>query len=215
MTTIFDVSQPIEPGMSFFPGDPEPQITQLPSDPPWRSSLLHLGTHVGTHIDAPSHFSFEATLTDLPPDRFIGRGVVIDVPGKGAGDLIGLPDVEPARSQLEHGAWAVFRTGWDRHWATPSYLDHPVLAPDLARALVEWGVGLVAVDMLNPDNTPRGDSIIHEILLGAGTLIVENVTGLDRLTPDTLYGFSFLPLKLAGIDGSPVRGIAWEGTLPG
>ena len=36
--------------------------------------------HMGTHIDAPSHFGRgRQTLHEIPAERFIGPGVVIDV----------------------------------------------------------------------------------------------------------------------------------------
>jgi arylformamidase len=211
---LYDLSQPIENGMSYVPGDPEPQVAPWPLDPPWRISALHLGTHCGTHLDAPSHVGAGTTIDDLPLERLIGRGVVIDVTGKQAGDRIGLDDVGAARISLQEGAWAILRTGWSRHWRTPAYLHHPVVDPALAHALVEWEVGLFAVDMLNPDDTSTGASTIHEILLPAGVLIVENLTGLDQLAAGHVYTFALLPIRLAGLDGAPVRAVAWDGPPP-
>lgn len=212
---FYDLSQPIATGMTYFPGDPEPRVTPYPATPPWRVSEVHLGSHAGTHMDAPAHISRDATIDQLPLDRLIGPGVVVDATGKAAGARIGLDDVDPvAQEQIRHGRWPIFYTGWSRHWETADYRTHPSLDPDLARALVEWGAGLVAMDMLNPDDTAAGSSVIHEILLGAGVLIVENLTGLDRLSPGGVYTFSFLPLKLAGGDGAPVRAVAWDGSAP-
>lgn len=209
---LIDLSQPVAIPMSFYPGDPEPAIQAWPSTPPWQVTELHVGSHVGTHIDAPSHYGFPTTLSDLPVDRFVGSGVVIDVGGKPPDGLITIDDVVSVQEQLHAGAWAIFCTGWDRRWGTPQYLAHPSLAPDLARQLAGWGVPLIGVDMLNPDSTQRGEAIIHDILLGAGTLIVENLAGLDQLQTGHLYNFSMLPLKLAGLDGSPIRAVAWEGS---
>jgi kynurenine formamidase len=47
-------------------------------------------------------------------------------------------------------------------------------------------------------------------LLGNDALIVENLARLDQLTPGKLYHFSFLPLALTGLDGSPIRAVAWS-----
>lgn len=95
-------------------------------------------------------------------------------------------------------------TGWSERFGTPAYLDHPWLTPDAARAIVDSGVRAVGVDTLSPD--PRGSLAFHEIVLGAGVVIVENLRGVDRLRgrPATL---SFYPLSLTG-DGSPVRAVA-------
>jgi kynurenine formamidase len=212
LRVLYDLSQPIENGMTYFPGDPEPSITACPAHRPWHVSELRMGSHCGTHMDAPSHIGRPTTIDQVPLDRLIGAGVVVDVSGKEASERIGLDDVSPpAREQLRRGRWAIIRSGWSRYWRTPAYLAHPSLDPPLARALVEWGVGLVGVDLLNPDDTATGASIIHEILLGAGTVIVENLTGLDRLSADRVYTFALLPLKLSGLDGAPLRAVAWDG----
>lgn len=211
MSHLIDLSQPVGEPMSWYPGDPEPRVRDWPAHPPWRVSELHLGTHTGTHLDAPWHYGFPEAISDLSLDRCVGRGVVIDVTGRAADGQIGLDDLGGgARAALREGLWAVFRTGWDRHWGTPAYLTHPALDPGLARQLVAWHVPLVAVDLLNPDSTRRGEAIVHEILLGAGVLIVENLAGLDQLTAGRIYTFAMLPLKLTGLDGSPVRAVAWE-----
>jgi len=208
---LYDLSQPIENGMSYFPGDPEPHIVPHPTDPPWRVSDLHIGSHSGTHLDTPAHIGRDGTTDQVPLERLIGPGIVVEVSGKRPGERIGLGDVSPAaQAHLRRGIWAAFHTGWSRRWGTPAYLAHPSLDPTLARVLVEWGVGLVAVDMLNPDDTATGASIIHEILLGAGVLIVENLTGLDQLRTDRVYTFALLPLKLVGADGAPLRAVAWD-----
>jgi kynurenine formamidase len=65
------------------------------------------------------------------------------------------------------------------------------------------------MDTMNPDSSVQGTTHVHETLLGCGVLLVENLTGLEQLEPGTVYCFAFLPLRLTGLDGSPVRAIAW------
>jgi arylformamidase len=208
---LYDLSQPIATGMTYFPGDPEPRVAPYPATPPWRVSDVHVGSHSGTHMDAPAHISRGTTIDQIPLERLVGPGVVVDVRGKRPGERIGLADVSPeAQEHLRRGRWAVFCTGWSRNWGTPAYLAHPSLDPALARTLVEWGVGLAAMDMLNPDDTATGAAVVHETLLGAGVLIVENLTGLERLSAGQVYTFAFLPLKLSGGDGAPLRAVAWD-----
>jgi arylformamidase len=211
---IYDLSHTIMNGMTYFPGDPEPRLTSWPIDAPWHVSEIQLGSHCGTHLDAPLHIGSGASIDRLPLERLMGPGVVIDVSGRQDGDRIVPGDILAAEKWLRRGAWPILRTGWSRHWGTPAYFAHPSLDPALARLLVTWKVGLVAMDLLNPDDTASGASIVHEILLGAGALIVENLAGLDQLTAGTTYMFAFLPLKLAGGDGSPVRAVAWDQVPP-
>ena len=68
----------------------------------------------------------------------------------------------------------------------------------------------MGIDAPNVDSTTQGTSHAHEILLGKDVLIVENLARLIQLKAGSLYQFSFLPLMLSGLDGSPVRAVAWE-----
>lgn len=207
---IVDLSHPIENGMTCFPGDPEPRIGPAVAEPPWRVSDLHLGTHTGTHIDAATHFIPGGTAIDAYPlERFIVSGVVVPLIGMGGGEAIPWRSIAPRLESLPPGRAVVLNTGWDRYWGHDRYLEHPYLAGAAARELVNAGVGLVATDALNLDSTPRGASLVHEILLKADVLIVENLRGLGHLERDQAYRFSFLPLRLKGLDGSPVRAVAW------
>ncbi len=80
MTEYFDLSHQIENGMSYFPGDPEPRIEPVESTPPWRVTQLHFGTHIGTHIDAASHFiPHGKTISQYPLERFLLPGIVVPV----------------------------------------------------------------------------------------------------------------------------------------
>ena len=69
-TEYLDLSHQIENGMTYFPGDPEPYIAPADAPPPWRVTQLHIGTHVGTHIDAASHFiPHGKTISQYPLDK--------------------------------------------------------------------------------------------------------------------------------------------------
>jgi len=214
MDTFYDLSQPIENGMAFYPGDPEPRIQAAETPPPWRVSELHLGTHSGTHIDAPSHFIPSGkTIDQFPLARFVLPGLVVPV-GRGEDEAIGWEGFEEYLPALRGGALLI-HTGWDRFWGTERYLRHPFLAPEAARRLAASGVNLIGIDALNVDSTGQGTSHAHEILLGSDILIVENLTRLDQLKPGVSYRFSFLPLRLSGLDGSPVRAVAsWNSAFP-
>jgi len=207
VASFFDLTQPVRNHMPFYPGDPEPRLQPTAGiAAPWRVSELHLGTHTGTHIDAPSHFFPNGkTIDEYPPARFILPGIVMP--------MLNLVEDEPLfweASSLSPGSAVLIQTGWDRFWGTERYFRHPFLVPETAHSLVAAGVGLVGIDAPSVDSTVQGTSHAHEILLGNDILIIENLVGLDQLKPQTLYQFSFLPLLLPGLDGSPVRAVAWE-----
>ena len=206
---IYDLSQRIENGMTFYPGDPEPQIGPAEGAAPWRVSELRMGTHTGTHIDAPSHFFPNGrTIDQYPLSRFLLPGMVAaatqanDAPIEWETLTESLPFLPPEGALL-------IRTGWDRFWGTEQYFRHPFLSVEAARSLAACGVNLIGIDALNVDSTLQGTMHAHEILLGSDILIVENLAGLGQLQPGVSYQCSFFPLHLAGLDGSPVRAVAW------
>lgn len=208
---ILDLSHPIHTGMTVYPGDPEVSIDfGAGGEGPWRVSALRLGSHSGTHIDAPSHLApGRLTIDALPLERFVGLGIIFDLQSLDDDAPIALEHLSPALSTPRPADFALLRTGWDRHWGREPYLRHPYLSRELAQALAEAGFTLIGVDALNVDSTVQSTSHAHEILLGKEILIVENLTGLDRLLAGHIYQFAFFPLRLAGADGSPVRALTW------
>ena len=193
-----------------------------PGDPPLvRQTLLHhggdgchlericLGTHTGTHMDAPFHFFADGDPLDaLPVARLVGSGVRLDLSGRREESLICAAELKKAAPELLPGDFVLLMTGWDRFWGTPRYFRHPHLAPDCGRWLVDSGAALVGLDTPSPDRSGGGpgDHPVHRLLLGAGVLIVENLCGLWRV-PVLRGRYAFLPLKLKGADGAPVRAL--------
>jgi kynurenine formamidase len=212
MTRQYDLSHRIENGMTVFPGDPTPRIVPAgQASAPWRVAELHLGTHTGTHVDAASHYvDGGATIDQYPVERFCLLGVVVEAQGRGEDEPIDRFQLERGLSLLPRGGGLFIRTGWDRFWGTDVYLRHPYLTAEAARAVVAAGAGLVGIDALNVDSTPQATCHAHEILLRNDVLIVENLARLSQLRSETLYRFCLLPLLLQGLDGSPVRAVAWE-----
>ncbi|MGB5987200.1 MAG: cyclase family protein [Desulfobacterales bacterium] len=208
-----DLSHTIQTGMQIFPDDPEPRIEPglLHESDYCHVDRLNLGSHTGTHIDAPFHFLPEGKRIDeIPLARFMGWGVRIPVTGKPPGSAITPAEIEPYLPEIEPGDFAILHTGWDRKWGTPDYLHHPYLSPDCARLLRLHLVSLVGIDALNVDPTHPPDSLgdpsfeAHRILLGREILIVENLCNLTAV-PANRGRYLFLPLKLKGSDGSPIR----------
>jgi len=209
MSRYYDLSQPIETGMTIFPGDPAVRVRSGDASAPWLVSRLELGTHSGTHIDAASHLiPGGRTIDQYGIDRFVLPGVVVSVLGLGEDEAIGAKEL--GEVQLLKGGGVIIQTDWSRYWGTERYLRHPYLTAEAAERIAAAGVGLVAIDALNVDSTVQETDHAHEILLGQDILIVENLARLAQLETGKVYQFSFLPLLLAGLDGSPVRAVAWE-----
>lgn len=211
MATYIDLSHPLENDMTYFPGDPEPRILPADATPPWRVTQLSIGTHLGTHIDAASHFIPRGkTISEYPIERFLLPGIVVPLLGRNDDEPIGPDAFADYLTALPTGGALLIHLGWDQYWKTERYLRHPYLVREAAQLLVEKGASIVGIDALNVDSTAQETDHAHAALLGNDVLIVENLTRLHLLLPGVVYQFSFLPLALSGLDGSPIRAIAWR-----
>ncbi|WP_017556903.1 cyclase family protein [Nocardiopsis baichengensis] len=215
---VIDLSHPVGPGTQVFPGDTPPVVSPactLAADG-YNSVRLDLGSHTGTHADAPYHFLSDGPrLGDLPLELFTGPAVVVDATGLAPRTPIGPEAFGPWEDRLEPGAVVLVRTGWDRHYGTEAYYDHPYLSGAAARLLVARGVRTVGLDTLSPDETPyagRGgeDWSAHLAVLGAGGTVIENLRGLAAADAPGAR-FCAFPLRLESGDGAPVRAVALLG----
>lgn len=187
---------------------------------------LRLTEHSGTHVDAPAHtqpMRMADTVDHVPPGYLLAPAVVYDLrplnlkAGEAAGAEEFLELEERSGERVGAGEIALFCFGWDRYW-DPSVevgfysLNAPGLAPSVCRLLLERGVraagsDTMAFDSAMIDGKGVGESAGHQLLLGNGILLVENLKSLTEL-PSRCY-FMALPLKIKEGSGSPIRAVAF------
>jgi arylformamidase len=171
-------------------------------------TLLQTTAHVGTHLDAPVHFvPGGATLDEIPLDRLIAPGVVIDLTGLSRPGVTA-DFLAPRLGSVQPGDVVFLDFGWAERYGTPEYGDHPYLEEDAAALLVERGAGIVAVDTASPDlparhRTPDFTFPAHRTLLGAGVLIIENVSAAVSRLSGKRVDVQAIPIPLRGADGAP------------
>ncbi|MGO1543125.1 MAG: cyclase family protein [Gulosibacter sp.] len=211
--TLVDLSQPIESGMTVFPGDPLAEVlpaTTIAMDG-FAVREIHGGTHMGTHVDAPSHIvAGGRTIPEIALEELTGRAIVVAVPSLEPDAVIGESLVsQQLPNGLDGARIVLLATGWDRYWGTPAYLSHPRLDIAACELLIDMGMHVLGVDMLNPDSTlkvvKRGLPV-HDRVLGSDRLIIENLRGLTAL-PRFVQFWGF-PLLIADGDGAPMRAVA-------
>lgn len=210
---VLDLSHTLKTGMQIYPGDPEVSISKglVHKEDYCHVDRLNIGSHTGTHIDAPYHFLEEGKRIDqFPASYFIGRGVVIKLAAKKGNEPISLSELIPFEDQLQKGTVALLCTGWDSYFGLPEYLSHPYLSSEAAEFLVACGIKIVGTDALNIDSSINGEFPAHDVLLSKEVLIVENLRGLNEIPQNPEGYFSFLPLKIKDSDGSPVRAVYME-----
>ncbi len=206
---LIDVSIPIRAAMTVYRGNPPVRIRPamtLRKDHVNLSELC-LGSHTGTHVDAPSHFIKGAKGIDrLDLERFIGPAWVADLQrvrgGISAADL-GRARIPPGSRRI------LLRTSNSRLWhpARPFKTDFVYLAADGADWMLDRGVELVGIDYLSIEGYGISGAPTHHRLLGAGIPIVE---GLDLFTvrPGPWQMAAF-PLRIENGDAGLTRAVLW------
>lgn len=105
---LIDLSVPINEDTPVYPGDPKTKIQPagvLVKDG-YEDHYVCIGTHVGTHLDAPRHMVANSkSLDQIPIDRLTGRGVYIRVNDK----KFDLKKIKQAG--IQEGDIALFHTG--------------------------------------------------------------------------------------------------------
>ena len=201
-----DVSVTLKTGMVTWPGDPPARISQpisLERGDPCTVSLLEIGAHSGTHMDAPAHFvAGGAGIDSMPLDAAIGPARVISIDGR---QSITLDELEP--HQIQPGERILFKThNSDRSWETDAFAKEFVyLSAPAARHLVERRVRLVGIDYLSVGGFEADGVETHQALLNAGIWVIEGLY-LGQVRPGRVE-LICLPLKIAGGDGAPARAL--------
>jgi arylformamidase len=203
---IYDISNVVSTGMVTWPGNPTGAITReqdMARGDTATVSLLSMGVHTATHVDAPSHFVPGGTGTDtLDLNILVGPALVVAVPPAAPQITAAVLDALPIPPGTER---ILFQTHSSAFWLEDTHTFHEdvvAVAEDGAAGLVARGVRLVGVDYLSV--APFTASVpTHRILLEAGVIPVEGLN-LSGVAPG-LYTLVCLPIKLYDCDGAPAR----------
>jgi len=197
-----DLSHPISEEMSTYPSDPDISIVRE-KEIHLDRTLLHrftMGTHTGTHLDAPAHIiSGGKTLDDFPLSSFTGKTVKVDLDS-----IIELEKVDEKVNGI------IFDSSWYRRFKEPEIYfgsDRPEIPIYLVKKVIEMGIKYFGCDLPSVDVSGSEDKPIHNALLGANIIVYESLTNLNQLPLLTPFEFFGFPLPFVGLDGSPVRAI--------
>lgn len=213
---FFDLTHTISPKIMVFPKwwHKSVEFEQLGniSEIGRNTSQMYLGTHVGTHIDAPMHFiAGGSSVDELEISKFVGETVVLDLREIGPNKELNIEDLDfhiNVKDKI-----LILNFGWSQYFGTEQYYSsQPYLSLDLAKYIVSCEPKLIGYDMAMPDNPKEGyghkfDSRIHKEFLSNGIPLLENLK-IDTPLPSNIW-LACLPLKLGGLDGSPVRCVGW------
>jgi arylformamidase len=202
---MIDITVPIRHGMVTYEGDPGVSVRQrlsIASGDPANVSEICLGSHTGTHIDAPAHFLDGAsTLDGVSMAALLGRVAVVETQ---AATMIRAPECDalvPADAER-----VIFKTRNSALWRRSAFTrDYVALDSTAARWLIDRGVRLVGIDYLSIEAFGAAGHPVHKMLLGARVVILEGLD-LSAARPGE-YELLCLPLRVAGADGAPCRAL--------
>lgn len=252
-TTTLLKARPYDLGQPYFAGMPH-----FPSHPPFLYSLtkrhgdimysdgstsaadaIALGTHVGTHIDALSHFScngvfyggrqvehtYERGMSDLGVDTIapiVRRCVLLDIAGLEGTDV--LPwDFEitaahltrASKTEIAAGDIVLIRTGWAQLFYDAKQYINNTAAPgpgiEGARWLSSRKIFAAGSDTVVFEKTPSPAMAVHAHLLVESGIHIIEVLNLEELARDGVHDFLFVaaPMNIRGATGAPVRPLAF------
>lgn len=205
---LLDISRPLHASLAPWPGDTpfEHRLTwRIADGAACNVGALTMGTHNGTHADAPFHYLADgASIDALDPTLFVGPAVVADVTG--AGWEITREALADAARLLTEGdvPRLLLKTGaWPDSTRFPERL--PLLARDVPPWLGEMGVRLLGLDVPSVDAIDSKDLPVHHALARENICILESLDlAAARAGACELIA---LPLRIVGGDASPVRAV--------
>lgn len=192
---IIDITRPLTKDMLVYPGDIIPSFSQADHGR-YLISDLHMSTHTGTHIDAPVHYLKHGdTIDTIQLSNLVGRCRVIDV--SECETLITASHLEGKLGGVKR---LLLKTSFSGRVSFCE--DYPSLAYDASCCITNCGIGCVGIDSPSIESY-NCDGSVHRRLLSNGCIVIE-LLDLSHV-PAGDYIMVALPLRLAGLDGSPAR----------
>jgi arylformamidase len=201
-----DVSVPLRSGMVHWPDNPPVRIERMldmESGDVANVSTISLGSHTGTHMDAPIHFVRGGEGMDrMPLEATVGRARVIEIQ-----DPVSIKPDELDPHGIGRGQRVLFKTrnSARRWWAEDFIEDFVYVSQEAARYLADLEARTVGVDYLSVGGFWKDGVETHQALLGAGIWVIEGLD-LSGIEPGD-YELICLPIKVEEGDGAPARAI--------
>jgi kynurenine formamidase/glyoxylase-like metal-dependent hydrolase (beta-lactamase superfamily II) len=188
-----------------------------------RANKWIIHEHIGTQVDAPSHFApAGVALEELHVEDLLVPVIVIDISKKSLTNPdaeLTVEDIkqwEAAYGTIPNNACVMMYSGWETFLYDDKYLGmdqkHTKHFPGISSSAIQFlvsqrSIAGVGVDVISLDPGYDNEYKGHRILLGAGKWAVEAVANLNKIPPQGAYLFVGAP-KIKGATGGIVRLLA-------
>lgn len=199
-----DVSVGLRDGMAHWPSNPPVKIKRMldmERGDHCNVSVLSMGSHTGTHVDAPIHFLRGGQGVDQAPFAATnGPARVLEIRSRSA-----ISSKELLRHNIRRGERLLLKTSNSaRCWKGARFVkDFVHLSTEAGLFLASRGIRTIGVDYLSVGGYRKNGTDIHHALLEGGIWIIEGLD-LSRVGPGR-YELACLPIKIIGGDGAPAR----------
>jgi len=194
-------------------------------------TITKMGVHATTHIDAPWHYGPKSdgkpaeTIEQIPLEKCIGPGVVLDMTHKADDDPITVADMETALAKagasLDENTIVLIRTGRDKLMGTKAFWS---TGTGMSAAATEWlldrGPTVMGIDQWGWDlpfraqiakaKATSNDTLFweaHRVGQRRPFWHMEQLTNLGAL-PSHGFEVMVFPLKIVGASAAPARVVA-------
>lgn len=180
----------------------------------FRTQNINMGAGTGTHMDSPAHASIGGkTVDSLSLDELVNECIVIkketdDEKFVFTRDFI--ENFENKHGKIKENTFVIFYSGWSKRWGDKNKYRNNLLFPsvhvDTAQLLLDRKISGIGIDTLSADSGGK-EFPVHQIILGAGKYLVENIHNADLL-PEIGARIFVMPVKIKDATESPLRLIA-------
>jgi arylformamidase len=183
---------------------------ERPPDAWYIMSEVHMWSHVGTHMESPFHYLKEGQdVAQIPLERVVGEGIVIDFTDKGVGDPITRAELQERGADIHQGDIVLVRTGLSHNYRTPHSHDRPYFTEDAIQWLVERQIACLGVDCSGIEKRGEPRQPNHELLFSHGITLIEHLAHLGELRSARCVIVA-VPWRVHGLEASPVSVVAFE-----
>lgn len=208
---LIDLSQPLyhdAPNCPVHPPVKSEYIATHEKDG-WLCELLTLSNHTGSHVDAPLHkIAGGRSLDQMPLETWVGPAWLVDLRDSTADRAIDDNLLAGKLPNLPPDAIVLLATGWGERRAKTDewHFNSPFVDPSGAKWLVERQARGVGIDHFSIGGFGPTNPLTHEILLGNGVWIVEELGFPAEVWSLTMpVKFWTLPVNLKGHTGAFCR----------